>query len=178
MKSTPPPELTATPNASSPAHNKARKADGIPPPPVQARSRSKRAGALMGHETQSQKEEYKMDYHGFRSVKEYENECARVGFTTRRIPFHDGNGGNFFALVTSPPKTATSVEAWTLFPADATAAVLDGVINGTDANYLGKLAAHGYYPDNPEEITAPVPAPALEIVEDGTDFPQFSLLPI
>ena len=119
-----------------------------------------------------------MDYHGFRSVKEYENECARVGFTTRRLPFRREDGGKFFALVTNPPKTATSVEAWTLFTADETAVVLNGIINGVDANYLGKLAAHGYHLDSPEEITVPAPAPALEIVEDGTAFPQLSLLPM
>ena len=118
-----------------------------------------------------------MDYHGFRSVKEYEKECARVGFSTRRIPFHKGNE-KYFALVTSPPKTGTSIEAWTLFTADETAVVLDGIISGVDANYLGKLAAHGYHLDSPEEITVPAPAPALEIVEDGTDFPQLSLLPM
>ena len=130
-----------------------------------------------------------MDYHGFRSVKEYESECARVGFATRRIPFCKGNE-KYFALITSPQKTATSIEAWTLFTADETAVVLDGIIsggmmdpakymrNGLDVNYLGKLAAHGYYPDSPDEATnpAPAPAPSLEIVEDGTDFPQFSLL--
>lgn len=130
-----------------------------------------------------------MDYHGFRSVNEYENECARVGFSTRRVPFRKGNE-KYFALVTSPQKTGTSIEAWTLFAADETAVVLDGIISGgmmdpakymrdgLDVNYLGKLAAHGYYPDNSEEAAnpAPVPAPALEIVEDGTDFPQFSLL--
>lgn len=130
-----------------------------------------------------------MDYHGFRSVKEYEKECARVGFSTRRIPFHKGNK-KYFALVTSPPKTGTSIEAWTLFTADETAVVLDGIISGgmmdpakymrdgLDVNYLGKLAAHGYYPDSPDEAAnpAPAPAPSLEIVEDGTDFPQFSLL--
>lgn len=132
-----------------------------------------------------------MDYHGFRSLKEYESECARVGFSTRRVPFHKGNE-KYFALVTSPQKTGTSIEAWTLFTADETAVVLDGIISGgtmdpakymrdgLDVNYLGKLAAHGYYPDNPDEAAnpAPAPAPALEIVEDGTDFPQFSLLPL
>lgn len=132
-----------------------------------------------------------MDYHGFHSVKEYEKECARVGFSTRRVPFHKGNE-KYFALVTSPQKTGTSIEAWTLFTADETAVVLDGIISGgmmdpakymrdgLDVNYLGRLAAHGYYPDNPEEAATPVPAPApaLEIVEDGTDFPQFSLLPM
>ena len=128
-----------------------------------------------------------MDYHGFRSVKEYEKECARVGFSTRRIPFHKGNE-KYFALVTSPPKTGTSIEAWTLFTADETAVVLDGIISGgmmdpakymrdgLDVNYLGKLAAHGYYPEEAAAKSAPAPAPALEIVEDGTDFPQFSLL--
>lgn len=134
-----------------------------------------------------------MDYHGFRSVKEYENECARVGFSTRRVPFHKGNE-KYFSLVTTPPghPTGTSIEAWTLFTADETAVVLDGIISGgmmdptnymrdgLDVNYLGKLAAHGYHPDNPEEAVNPSPAsaPALEIVEDGTDFPQFSLLPM
>ena len=128
-----------------------------------------------------------MDYHGFRSVKEYEKECARVGFSTRRVPFHKGNE-KYFALVTSPPKTGTSIEAWTLFTADETAVVLDGIISGgtmdpakymrdgLDVNYLGKLAAHGYYPEESAAKSAPAPAPALEIMEDGTDFPQFSLL--
>ena len=128
-----------------------------------------------------------MDYHGFRSVKEYEKECARVGFSTRRIPFHKGSE-KYFALVTSPPKTGTSIEAWTLFTADETAVVLDGIISGgmmdpaqymrdgLDVNYLVKLAAHGYYPEEAAAKSAPAPAPALEIVEDGTDFPQFSLL--
>lgn len=112
-----------------------------------------------------------MEFRGFRSVREYERECARVGYATRRIPFHKGSE-KYFALVTSPPghPTGSSVEAWTLFTADETAEVLDGIIsggafmhaedneygrgymqNGVDVNYLGKLAAHGYYPDNPEE---------------------------
>lgn len=128
-----------------------------------------------------------MEYHGFRSIKEYESECARVGFSTRRIPFHKGSE-KYFALVTTPPghPTGTSIEGWTLFTADESAQVLDGIISGgmmdpanymrdgLDVNYLGKLAAHGYFPD---EIAAKsAPAPILEIVEDGSDFPQLSLL--
>ncbi len=121
-----------------------------------------------------------MDYHGFRSVKDYESECARVGFTTRRIPFHDNDGAAYFALVTSPPKTATSVEAWTLFTADEGRAVLDGIISGgmmdpakylrggVDVNYLGKLAAHGYFPDNAQDAPAPAPAePEYPVGEGG-----------
>lgn len=110
-----------------------------------------------------------MEYHGFRSVKEYENECARVCFTTRRVPFHK-NGEKYFALITTPPghPTGTSVEAWTLFDADETAQVLDGVINGLDVNYLGKLAAHGYRPDEPQDSPAPAPAaPEYPTAVDG-----------
>ena len=128
-----------------------------------------------------------MEYHGFRSIKEYESECARVGFSTRRIPFHKGSE-KYFALVTTPPghPTGTSIEGWTLFTADESAQVLDGIISGgmmdpanymrdgLDVNYLGKLAAHGYFPD---EIAAKsAPAPILEIVEDGSDFQQLSFL--
>ena len=56
-----------------------------------------------------------MEYHGFRSIKEYENECARVGFTTRRVPFRK-DGEPYFALITTPPghPTGTSIESWTL----------------------------------------------------------------
>lgn len=120
-----------------------------------------------------------MEYQGFRSISEYERECARLSYKTRRVPFHDDNG-KFFALVTSCPghPTGTSVEAWTLFDAAETAQVLDGVINGLDVNYLGKLASHGYYPEETAAKSAPAPALSLEIVEDGTDFPQFSLLPM
>lgn len=109
-----------------------------------------------------------MEYHGFRSIKEYENECARVGFMTRRVPFHGNDGAAYFALVTAPPKTATSIEAWTLFTADEGRAVLDGIINGLDANYLGKLAAHGFYPDNPQDAPPPIPAePEYPVGEGG-----------
>ena len=38
------------------------------------------------------KEAHNMEYHGFRSVREYESECARLGFTTRRVPFHHESG--------------------------------------------------------------------------------------
>ena len=120
-----------------------------------------------------------MEYHGFRSIKEYENECARVGFMTRRVPFHGNDGAAYFALVTAPPKTATSIEAWTLFTADEGRAVLDGIISGgmmdparylrdgVDVNYLGKLAAHGYFPDEPQPAPAPAPAALEYPVADG-----------
>ena len=67
-----------------------------------------------------------MEYHGFRSIKEYENECARVGFTTRRVPFHK-DGEAYFALITTPPghPTGTSIESWTLFTADENDACQD-----------------------------------------------------
>ena len=119
-----------------------------------------------------------MEYHGFCSVKEYENECARLGFATRRVPFRDNGGNAFFALITSPPKTASSVESWTLFAADEKRAVLDGIISGSmmdpskylrdglDVNYLGKLAAHGYRPDSPQETPAPA-APEYPADADG-----------
>jgi len=118
----------------------------------------------MGRKTQNHKtEDHKMEYQGFRSISEYERECARLSYKTRRVPFHDGNGGKFFALVTSCPghPTGTSVEAWTLFTADETARVLDGIIDGLDVNYLGKLSAHGYYPDDPQDA----PPPALIVPE-------------
>ena len=109
-----------------------------------------------------------MEYHGFRSIKEYESECARVGFTTRRIPFRKGDAP-YFALITTPPghPTGTSIESWTLFTADETSQVLDGVINGHDANYLGKLFAHGYRPDGPQEAPAPSAAPEYPTAADG-----------
>ncbi len=105
-----------------------------------------------------------MEYRGFRSIKEYESECARIGFKTRRVPFHKGDE-TFFALITTPPghPTGTSVGSWTLFTADAMTQVMDGIISGgamdparylrdgLDVNYLGKLMAHGYQPDCPAE---------------------------
>ena len=108
-----------------------------------------------------------MEYHGFRSIKEYENECARVGFTTRRVPFRKGDAP-YFALITTPPghPTGTSIESWTLFTADETAQVLDGVINGHDVNYLGKLSAHGYRPDGPQALGGKA-APALSRAQRG-----------
>lgn len=106
------------------------------------------------------------DFHGFHSLRDYERECVRSGFTTRRVPFQKG-GSPYFALVVSPPKTPTSVEAWTLFPADETAPVLDGVINGVPGNYLGKLAAHGFYPVMDEIAPLPPPEPAFSFDASG-----------
>ena len=120
-----------------------------------------------------------MDYHGFRSLKEYENECARLGFTTRRVPFHK-DGEVYFALVITPPghPTGTSVETWTLFSADSSAQVLDGIVSsgvmssdaylqdGLDVNYIGKLAASGYYPGDLQK-TSVITAPEYPDTADG-----------
>jgi len=113
--------------------------------------------------TKSKKEDHKMKFHGFRSIAEYESECANIGFSTRRIPFHKG-GRKYFVLITSSPKTPDGVDTWCLFTADETSEVMNGIIsnggrmapkkhmrNGLDMDYLGKLAAHGYYPDSPED---------------------------
>lgn len=87
-----------------------------------------------------------MKFNGFRSISEYENECMRLGFSTKRYPFFK-DGENFFVLVTEPPtKTPTSVKSWHLFSVDEKLELMDGVINGDDSNYLGKLAAAGYFP--------------------------------
>ena len=89
----------------------------------------------------------RFDFNGFRSLREYESECSRMGYTTQRIPFHK-NGDSYFVLVTSPPhKLPTNVSSWTLFPADESSAILDGIINGVYENFLGKLADHGFYPE-------------------------------
>lgn len=113
-----------------------------------------------------------MQYRGFPALSAYEAECARLGFTTRRDPFHK-NGAAYFALVTAPPghPTGTSVESWALFSADETQQLLDGVINGRSENYLGKLAVHGYLP----APTDAAPAPEQSLFDDG--FGQL-LLPI
>ena len=44
--------------------------------------------------------------------------------------------------------------------------MLDGVINGHDANYLGKLFAHGYRPDSPQALGDKA-APALSRAQRG-----------
>ncbi len=118
-----------------------------------------------------------MKFHGFLSISEYENECVRVGMSTRRVPFHRKDGAQFFALITSSPETSTSIDTWHLFTADESSEVLDGIISGgamdpakymrdgLDMNYLGKLAAHGYYPDEPQH--APAPAPTAPEYPEG-----------
>lgn len=111
-----------------------------------------------------------MQYHGFPTLSAYEAECARLGFTTRREPFHK-NGALYFALVTSPPghPTGASIEGWALFSADETRQLLDGINNGLQENYPGKLAAHGFLPAPAET------APEQNLSDDG--FGQL-LLPI
>lgn len=104
-----------------------------------------------------------MQFNGFRSIAEYERECVRLGYTTERVPFHN-DSGKYFALVTYPPKrNDTSVGTWHLFADDESKEVLTGVISsermqetgvcvdGVDINWIGTLAAHGYFPDEPGE---------------------------
>lgn len=89
-----------------------------------------------------------MMFNGFRSISEYESECRRLGFLTERRSFRKGNE-KFFVLVTGlAMKTSTSVESWHLFSIDEQSHLLDGIINGNNANYLGMLAEHGYFPAN------------------------------
>ena len=127
-----------------------------------------------------------MKYAGSSSTSVYESECARTGFPTRRVPFHKGDE-KFFVLITTPPghPTGTSCESWVLFTEDESTMLLEGVISGgvmdpakymrdgLDINYLGKLAASGYYPDFPEEQYIP----ATETVEGAGGMKQFSFLP-
>lgn len=92
-----------------------------------------------------------MQYNGFRSIREYESECARLGFTTRRVPFHHEGSAACFALITTPPghPTGTSVESWTLFDAGETRQLLDGVINSHGANYLASWPLTATAPTTP-----------------------------
>lgn len=88
-----------------------------------------------------------MRFKGFRSISEFESECEKHGQTTKRISFHRGDE-KFFVLVTGlKHESPISVKVWHLFPADESKELMDGVINGHHANYLGKLAEHGFFPD-------------------------------
>lgn len=90
-----------------------------------------------------------MKFHGFNSIADFEKACWACGQTARRLPFHKGDEA-YFVLVTGFARpTPTSIEGWHLFPMDESKELLEGVINGCDANYLGKLAKHGFYPDVP-----------------------------
>ena len=86
-----------------------------------------------------------MMFNGFRTIAEYESECSKHGFATERVPCQRGDE-QFFVLITRPRQgtLSTCIHTWHLFTADESAELLDGVINGVDANYLGKLAAHGF----------------------------------
>ena len=102
----------------------------------------------------------------------------RLGFTTRRVLFRHESGAACFALITTPPghPTGTSIESWTLFDTGETRQLLDGVINGHGANYLGKLAAHGYRPDGsdaaavPQAAPQPTQQPAAQLIDDSGQF--------
>lgn len=104
-----------------------------------------------------------MKFRGFRSIGEFESECARLGWKTERIPFRkEGNEkAEYFALVVTPPEvTDSSISSWHLFPNDESEELLEGIIsggyyydvvevvdeNGLDLNWLGKLANNGFYP--------------------------------
>ena len=91
------------------------------------------------------------DFRGFHSLKEYEKECKRVGYSTRRVPFQK-DGKEYFVFVISPPKkTITSVEGWYLFEKEDEDYLLDCVIGLCPQNYIGKLAQNGFHPCDPDE---------------------------
>lgn len=102
-----------------------------------------------------------MQYSGFPSIRAYEQECARIGHETQRIPFRRC-GTDFFVLVSHPPgSSGTSCSSWVLVDIAETTEFASGIIsslqhlengalqNNVDANYLGKLARLGYYPAAP-----------------------------
>lgn len=90
-----------------------------------------------------------MKFHGFESISAFEKACWACGQTAKRLPFQK-DGKEYFVLVTGMQRpTPTSIEGWHLFTMDESELLLEGVINGCDANYLGKLAAHGFYPGVP-----------------------------
>lgn len=113
-----------------------------------------------------------MKFNGFRSIAEYESECARLHYSTTRIPFHRGNE-KYFILVTGSPNYGNkpgTVCSWHLFDIAETEELLDGIIdaegavkrvgkkigerlrleNGLDADFLGPLVANGFFPDTKE----------------------------
>lgn len=110
-----------------------------------------------------------MQYSGFPSIHAYEQECARIGHATQRIPFRKDNK-DFFVLVSHPPgNSPTSCSAWSLIDMGETAELSSGIISslqmlqhgalqdGTDKNYFGKLAGLGYHPAEPVPATAARP---------------------
>ena len=96
----------------------------------------------------------KLQFHGFRSISEFEHECQKLGYVTKRTPYHrSGDSRSYFLLtVIDPHPTQTSCDSWYVFTSDETAEVLSGVIYqkpmfcGIDRCYLGKLAAYGFFP--------------------------------
>lgn len=100
-----------------------------------------------------------MRFNGFRSIAEFESECRKCGQPTVRIPFVRGDE-KFFVLISDlEHRTATSVAAWHLFTEDEEQNPLNGVINGWESNFLGKLAAQGY-------------SPAVEVPERYRNWPK------
>lgn len=104
-----------------------------------------------------------MQYSGFPSIHAYEQECARIGHDTQRIPFRK-HGADCFVLVSHPPGgSGTSCSAWSLIDMAETTELASGIIssqqilengalrNNVDENYLGKLAGLGYYPAAPAD---------------------------
>ncbi len=110
-----------------------------------------------------------MQYSGFPSIHAYEQECARIGHSTQRIPFRK-HSTDYFVLVTHPADSSgTSCSAWSLFDMAETTELASGIISsmdfctrgalqgGVDTNYLGKLARLGYYPTEPADPKAARP---------------------
>lgn len=128
-----------------------------------------------------------MTFNSFSSVSAYEAECRRIGFTTERIPYRRGDQ-DCFLLITSPPKTPTSVSSWHLFTADESKELLSGIISGgnmdpqeymrggVDVNYTGKLAANGYFPaDQTAPASKIIPFPVQSQPDDPQPGSQISL---
>ena len=84
-----------------------------------------------------------MKFNGFRSISEYEQECQRLGWKTRRVPCSREMERYFILIVTPPQGSGSAIEAWHLFDMAETREVLDGVINGVKENFLGNICGNG-----------------------------------
>ena len=106
-------------------------------------------------------------YKGYRTIREYEADCAEAGHFAERVPFHRENE-RFFVLRVGQknpvPGSRYAVE-WNLFSENEREWLLNGadlreadgspakgaMIGGENVNFLGVLAAYGYFPDDPEQ---------------------------
>ncbi len=75
-----------------------------------------------------------MEFRGWHSVEQFEQECKKHGYKTWRVPFFKGNDKFFAVINRDPHPSPTSIDTFDFFTADGKQYLHDGIMRGDSDN--------------------------------------------